>query len=73
MRMSSSHPAAAVLAEVLAMEGVKHAVVSPGSRNAPIVLALHHHPDIEVRVSIDERSAAHHALGIALALSLIHI
>ena len=67
MRMSSSHPAAAVLAEVLAEEGVKHAVVSPGSRNAPIVLALHHHPDIEVRVSIDERSAAHHALGLALA------
>ena len=67
MQMSSSHPAAAVLAVVLAEQGVRHAVVSPGSRNAPLVLALHHHPDIDVRVSIDERAAAHHALGLALA------
>lgn len=67
MQMSSSHPAAAVLASVLAEHGVRHAVVSPGSRNAPLVLALHHHPDIDVRVSIDERAAAHHALGLALA------
>ena len=67
MQMSSSHPAAAVLAAVLAEHGVRHAVVSPGSRNAPLVLALHHNPDIDVRVSIDERAAAHHALGLALA------
>ena len=67
MQMSSSHPAAAVLAAVLAEQGVRHAVVSPGSRNAPLVIALHHQPDIDVRVSIDERAAAHHALGLALA------
>ena len=67
MALSSSHPAAAAVATVLAQHGVKHAVVSPGSRNAPLVLALHRHPDIEVRVSIDERAAAHHALGMALA------
>ena len=67
MQMSSSHPAAAVLAAVLAEQGVRHAVVSPGSRNAPLVIALHHHPDIDVQVSIDERAAAHHALGLALA------
>jgi len=67
MQMSSSHPAAALLAGVLAEQGVRHAVVSPGSRNAPLVIALHHHPEIDVRVSIDERAAAHHALGLALA------
>jgi len=67
MHMSSSHPAAAVFAAVLAEQGVRHAVVSPGSRNAPLVLALHHEPAIQVHVSIDERSAAHHALGLALA------
>tara|TARA_B110000003_G_scaffold14823_2_gene14553 strand:- start:3683 stop:5398 length:1716 start_codon:yes stop_codon:yes gene_type:complete len=66
-RKSSSHVAAAVLVEVLAEQGVRHAVVSPGSRNAPIVLAMHHHPEIQVRVSLDERAAAHHALGLALA------
>lgn len=67
MALSSSHPAAAAVAAVLARHGVKNAVVSPGSRNAPLVLALHQHPDIHVRVSIDERAAAHHALGLALA------
>ena len=67
MHTSSSHPAAAVLAAVLAEHGVRHAVVSPGSRNAPLVLALHHQPEITVHVSIDERAAAHHALGLALA------
>ena len=67
MQMSSAHPAAAVLAAVLAEQGVRHAVASPGSRNAPLVLALHHQPGIEVHVSLDERAAAHHALGLALA------
>ncbi len=67
MRQSSSHRAASVLAAVLAEQGVRHAVVSPGSRNAPLVLALHLQPDIDVHVSIDERAAAHHALGMALA------
>ena len=67
MALSSSHPAAAAVATTLAQHGVRHAVVSPGSRNAPLVLALHQHPDIHVRVSIDERAAAHHALGLALA------
>ena len=67
MRQSSSHRAASVLAAVLAEQGIRHAVVSPGSRNAPLVLALHLQPDIDVHVSIDERAAAHHALGMALA------
>lgn len=67
MQLSSAHPAAAVLAAVLAEQGVRHAVASPGSRNAPLVLALHHQPGIKVHVSIDERAAAHHALGLALA------
>ena len=67
MALSSSHPAAAAVATTLAQHGVRHAVVSPGSRNAPLVLALHQHPDIHVRVSIDECAAAHHALGLASA------
>ena len=67
MPLTSSHPAAAVLAEVLAEHGVHHAVMSPGSRNAPLVLAFHHHPGIELHVCIDERSAAHVAMGLALA------
>ena len=57
---------ARVLSEVLAA-GVSHAVVSPGSRNTPILLALQEHPEIKVHVVLDERSAGFFALGLARA------
>jgi len=48
----------------LALSGVEHIVVSPGSRNGPLTLAALARPDL-VQVSvIDERSAAFFALGI---------
>ena len=46
-------------------EGMRRVVCSPGSRNAPIVIALDAHPDIETWVIHDERSAAFYALGMA--------
>ena len=48
--------------------GVVHWVVSPGSRNAPIVAALLRNPVMELHASPDERSAAFVALGIAQTL-----
>lgn len=45
--------------------GLKYVVCSPGSRNAPMVIALNQHPDIECIVIPDERSAAFYALGMA--------
>lgn len=63
---TSDHVAARWLAEDLAAYGLRHAVVAPGSRNAPLVIAFHHHPGIEVTVAVDERSAGHIALGMAL-------
>lgn len=63
---TSEHAAARWLAADLAAMGLRYAVVSPGSRNAPLVLAFHHHPDIELVVAVDERAAAHIALGMAL-------
>ena len=52
----------------LAQNKVRHAVVSPGSRSTPISLLLAEHPDIEVHLNVDERSAAFFALGLAKAL-----
>lgn len=52
----------------LAQNNVKHAVVSPGSRSTPISLLLAEHPNIDVHINVDERSAAFFALGLAKAL-----
>lgn len=49
--------------------GLKHVVVSPGSRNAPLIIAFNQHPDIETIVIPDERSAAFFALGMAQQLN----
>lgn len=63
--MNPSNAQAQVIVDELARGGVSHAVVAPGSRSAPLALALHAHPDVTVHVEIDERSAGFLALGIA--------
>ncbi|MGZ4200692.1 MAG: 2-succinyl-5-enolpyruvyl-6-hydroxy-3-cyclohexene-1-carboxylic-acid synthase, partial [Thermoleophilaceae bacterium] len=47
--------------------GMKHAVTSPGSRNAPLIVSLAGHPALDCVSVIDERSAGFVALGIAKA------
>lgn len=49
-------------------QGMKHVVCSPGSRNAPLVIAFDEHPEIQCIVIHDERSAAFFALGMAQQL-----
>jgi len=57
----------AVMARTLANLGLRHAVVSPGSRSTPLAAALVEQEGIAVTVALDERSAGFHALGIAKA------
>lgn len=56
-----------VLLDVLTAQGLRHAVVSPGSRNAPLLMAIAARPQIRSRVVTDERTAAFVALGMAIA------
>ena len=55
------------LVDELARCGMRQAVTSPGSRNAPLALTLAAHPQIEAVSVIDERSAGFVALGMAKA------
>lgn len=57
-----------ILTATLVAYGVKHAVVCPGSRNAPIVHNLNECPDIHCYPTTDERSAGFYALGMSVAL-----
>ncbi|HEX8074096.1 MAG TPA: 2-succinyl-5-enolpyruvyl-6-hydroxy-3-cyclohexene-1-carboxylic-acid synthase [Thermoleophilaceae bacterium] len=54
----------------LARSGMAHAVTSPGSRNAPLVLVLAGEPRIAAHSVIDERCAGFVALGIAKTTGL---
>jgi 2-succinyl-5-enolpyruvyl-6-hydroxy-3-cyclohexene-1-carboxylate synthase len=54
-----------VLVETLARLGLRRAVISPGSRSAPLTFALARNPRIEAIPVLDERSAAFYALGLA--------
>jgi 2-succinyl-5-enolpyruvyl-6-hydroxy-3-cyclohexene-1-carboxylate synthase len=58
---------ASAFAEELERGGLRHAVISPGSRSTPLAVALWRAPEIEVTVILDERSAAFFALGAAQA------
>ena len=63
--MTSDKKSAALLAEIFVLKGLKHIVISPGSRNAPIILSFANNPNITAISIVDERSAAFFALGIA--------
>ena len=54
-----------VLVETLFRTGVRQAVISPGSRSAPLVFAFARHSGIESISVLDERSAGFFALGLA--------
>lgn len=55
------------LVDELVRCGVRHAVISPGSRSTPLTLAFAEHPDVVDHSVIDERSAGFYAIGLAQA------
>jgi 2-succinyl-5-enolpyruvyl-6-hydroxy-3-cyclohexene-1-carboxylate synthase len=57
-----------IVVEHCVAAGMKYVVFSPGSRNAPLVIAFNQHPSIECIVIPDERCAAFYALGMAQQL-----
>ncbi len=58
---------ASAFVEELARCGLRHAVLSPGSRSTPLAVALWRQPAIEVSVIVDERSGGFFAHGAAQA------
>ncbi len=57
-----------MLTALLVKHGIRHAVVCPGSRNAPLVHNLNECPHIRCVAVTDERSAGFYAIGMAQAV-----
>ncbi|WP_340154078.1 2-succinyl-5-enolpyruvyl-6-hydroxy-3-cyclohexene-1-carboxylic-acid synthase [uncultured Marivirga sp.] len=55
------------IAEICHQQGIEKAIISPGSRNAPLTLAFARHPKIQCFSISDERSAAFIGVGMAQA------
>jgi 2-succinyl-5-enolpyruvyl-6-hydroxy-3-cyclohexene-1-carboxylate synthase len=53
------------MAEICFQQGIRHVVISPGSRSAALTLAFARHGGFQAHVCIDERSAGFIALGMA--------
>lgn len=63
----SSFKWATTFVNALAASGLDAVCIAPGSRSTPLTLAFDAHPDIQLFVHLDERSAGFFALGRALA------
>jgi 2-succinyl-5-enolpyruvyl-6-hydroxy-3-cyclohexene-1-carboxylate synthase len=55
------------LAALLLKKGITDIVISPGSRNSPMINTFTGIPEFHCRNIVDERSAAYFAIGLALA------
>lgn len=61
----SKIPLAQTIVQLCKAKGIKHIVLSPGSRNAPLTIGFTHDDYFKCYSIVDERSAAFFALGIA--------
>lgn len=63
--MISNKPGLELLANIFIKEEITDIVISPGSRNAPMLLTFPEYKEFNIYSIIDERSAGFFALGIA--------
>ncbi len=64
----SKIPVARSVVALCVAKDIKHVVISPGSRNAPLTIGFTHHDEINAYSIVDERCAAFFALGMAQQL-----
>jgi 2-succinyl-5-enolpyruvyl-6-hydroxy-3-cyclohexene-1-carboxylate synthase len=62
------HLLAQTVIQLCKAKNIKHIVISPGSRSAPLTIGFTNHPFFKCYSIVDERSAAFFALGIAQQL-----
>lgn len=67
--ISSNKKNVQILIEQCYTFGVRHVIISPGSRNAPLIIAFGNHPNFNCYSIPDERSAAFYALGMSRQLN----
>ncbi|MBT8252822.1 MAG: 2-succinyl-5-enolpyruvyl-6-hydroxy-3-cyclohexene-1-carboxylate synthase, partial [Bacteroidia bacterium] len=58
-------PLAQAIIKHAELHGLRHVVISPGSRNAPLTIGFTGHDYFSCYSIVDERSAAFFALGLA--------
>ncbi|MHB8510288.1 MAG: 2-succinyl-5-enolpyruvyl-6-hydroxy-3-cyclohexene-1-carboxylic-acid synthase, partial [Candidatus Dormibacteria bacterium] len=68
MSQSVAADFATTLVDQLAAGGLRYCVVCPGSRSAPLAMAIARHPAIRTFVHVDERSGSFFAVGLAKQL-----
>jgi 2-succinyl-5-enolpyruvyl-6-hydroxy-3-cyclohexene-1-carboxylic-acid synthase len=64
----SDKPNILQLTSLMLQYGIRHVVLSPGSRNAPLIHTFTQHPDFTCYTVVDERSASFFALGLSQKL-----
>ena len=65
MQKTSDKKIVEQLVNIFVAKGLEYIIISPGSRNAPLIIAFANHPKVKAISIIDERSAAFFALGMA--------
>jgi 2-succinyl-5-enolpyruvyl-6-hydroxy-3-cyclohexene-1-carboxylate synthase len=68
LERTALHPLVDQLVETCAARGVHDWIIAPGSRSAPLTVAITRHSAMRCRLVYDERSAAYIALGLAQQL-----